>query len=327
MRIGVIGAGAMGQNHIRTYSQMKDVELVGIADVDKQRIEALSKQYNTKGFTDYNELLKQNLDAVSIVVPTTLHRQVALDAIHAGTNILVEKPIADTIENAQAIVYAAEAQGLTLMVGHIERFNPAVLKMKQIIDSGKLGKVVSISTSRVGPYNPRIRDVGVILDIGVHDIDIVSYLYNSRVTDVYAIAGKEVHSLEDHASMFLRYEGDRAGVVEVNWLTPHKTRKFAVIGTEGVAYGDYMEQRVTIHDKEWVRDAKIEKREPLALELESFLNACRTHKEPVTTGPDGIHALDVAIAAIESYKSRAMVKIYSGRYALPRADQPTKATV
>jgi nitroreductase len=174
---------------------------------------------------------------------------------------------------------------------------------------------------------PHRQDVGVILDIGVHDIDIISYLYNTRVSEVYAIAGKEIHSFEDHASMFLRYDGDRAGIVEVNWLTPHKTRKFTVIGTEGVAYGDYMEQRVTIHDKEWVRDAKIERREPLSLELESFLDACRNHKEPVTTGPDGIHALDVAIAAIDSYKSRSMVKIYSGRYALPRAEPPTKATV
>lgn len=327
MRVGVIGAGAMGQNHIRTYSQMKGVELVGIADVDKVRIDALSKQYQTSGFTDYNELLKQDLDAVSIVVPTTLHRPVAMDAIHTGTNILVEKPIADTIENALAITYAAEAEGLTLMVGHIERFNPAVLKMKQIIDSGKLGKVVSISTSRVGPYNPRIRDVGVILDIGVHDIDIISYLYNSRVCEVYAIAGKEIHSFEDHASMFLRYEGDRAGVVEANWLTPHKTRKFTVIGTEGVAYGDYMAQQVTIHDKEWVRDAKIEKQEPLALELQSFLDAVKDHREPVTTGADGIHALDVAIAAIDSAKTRSMVKIYSGRYAIPRAEQVPKATV
>lgn len=327
MRVGVIGAGAMGQNHVRTYSQMKDVELVGIADVDRQRIAELSKQYNTLGYTDYNELLKQNLDAVSIVVPTTLHRQVALDAIHTGTSILVEKPIADTIENAKAISIAAEARGLTLMVGHIERFNPAVTKMKQIIDGGKLGKVVSISTSRVGPYNPRIRDVGVILDIGVHDIDIVSYLYNSRVAEVYAIAGKEVHALEDHASIFLRYDGDRAGVVEVNWLTPHKTRKFTVIGTEGVAYGDYMDQRVTIHDKEWVREAKIEKREPLALELESFLSASRGHKEPVTTGSDGIHALDVAIAAIDSYKSRSMIKISSDKYALHREEQVTRATV
>jgi UDP-N-acetylglucosamine 3-dehydrogenase len=327
MRVGVIGAGAMGQNHIRTYAGMKDVELVGIADVDPGRVSALAEQYETRGFTDYNEMLKLDLDAVSVVVPTTLHRKVALDVINTGASLLVEKPIADTLENAEAITSAAEEAGVTLMVGHIERFNPAITNMKQVIDSGKLGKVVSISTSRVGPYNPRIRDVGVILDIGVHDIDIISYLYNCRVSEVYAIAGKEIHTFEDHASIFLRYVGDRAGVVETNWLTPHKTRKFTVIGTEGVAYGDYIWQTVTIHDKEMVSDVKIEKKEPLACELESFLDACRHHDTPVTTGEDGIHALNVAIAAIESYKSRSMVKIASRSYAHPKIGQISRATV
>lgn len=327
MRVGVIGAGAMGQNHIRTYSQMKGVELAGISDVDSVRVNSLARQYSTKGFTDYRDLLKLDLDAVSVVVPTTLHRQVALDVISHGTNLLVEKPIADTIENAEAISDAASAEGVVLMVGHIERFNPAVVKMKQIIESGRLGKIVSVSASRVGPYNPRIRDVGVILDIGVHDIDIISYLYNCRVSEVYAIAGKEIHSFEDHASIFLRFEGDRAGIVEVNWLTPHKTRKFAVIGTDGVAYGDYIEQRVAIHDKEWVREAKIDKKEPLMCELESFVHSCETHSRPVTTGEDGIHALGAAIAAIESYKSRSMVKMVQRMYASPKIEQNTRATV
>jgi UDP-N-acetylglucosamine 3-dehydrogenase len=327
MRVGVIGAGAMGQNHIRTYARMKDVELVGISDVDPVRVEALAKQYGARGFTDYNEMLKLDLDAVSVVVPTTLHKKVALDIISAGSSLLVEKPIADTLDNAEAITYAAESAGVTLMIGHIERFNPAVSNMKQIIESGKLGKVVSISTSRVGPYNPRIRDVGVILDIGVHDIDIISYLYNCRVSEVYAIAGKEIHTFEDHASIFLRYAGDRAGVVETNWLTPHKTRKFTVIGTEGVAYGDYIEQSVTIHDKEMVSDVKIDKKEPLACELESFLDACKHHATPVTTGADGIHALNVAIAAIESYKTRAMVKINSRSFVHPKIEQTSRATV
>jgi len=327
MRVGVIGAGAMGQNHIRTYSLMKGVELVGIADVDKARAEALAKQYGTRAFGNYNDMLKLGLDAISVVVPTTLHRRVALDVISAGSNLLVEKPIADTIDNAEAITFAADNAGVKLMIGHIERFNPAIAKTKQIINEGKLGKVVSISTSRVGPYNPRIRDVGVILDIGVHDIDIISYLYNSHVTEVYAIAGKEIHTFEDHASLFLRYDGDRAGVVETNWLTPHKTRKFTVIGTEGVAYGDYIEQKVVVHDKEWVREAKIEKKEPLACELESFLASCSNGREPVTTGEDGIHALNVAIAAIDSYKSRSMVKIASRTYMGPKIGQTTSATV
>jgi UDP-N-acetylglucosamine 3-dehydrogenase len=327
MRVGVIGAGVMGQNHIRTYSMMKGVELAGIADVDEARVQALAKQYNTQGFKSYSDLLKLDLDAVSVVVPTTLHRKVGLDVINAGSSLLVEKPIADTLENAEAITYAASEAGVTLMVGHIERFNPAISMMKKVIDGGKLGKVVSISTSRVGPYNTRVRDVGVILDIGVHDIDIISYLYHTKVSEVYAIAGKEIHALEDHASVFLRFEGDRAGVVEVNWLTPHKTRRFTVIGTEGVAYGDYIKQCVTIHDKEWVRDAKIEKKEPLACELESFVNACRNHSEPVTTGEDGIHALNVAIAAIESYKSRSPVKIADRFYVHPGIGQTSRAAV
>jgi UDP-N-acetylglucosamine 3-dehydrogenase len=133
---------------------MKDAELVGIADVDEARVQALAKQYNTKGFTNYNELLKQDLDAVSVVVPTTMHRCVAMDVIASGSSLLVEKPIADTLENAEAITYAASEAGVTLMIGHIERFNPAISTMKKIIDGGKLGKVVSISTSAQAPQQP-----------------------------------------------------------------------------------------------------------------------------------------------------------------------------
>lgn len=311
MRVGVIGAGAMGQNHIRTYSQMPNVELVGISDVDEARVKQLAKQYSTQGFTDYKELLKQDLDAVSVVVPTTLHKKVALDVINSNTNLLVEKPIADTLETAVTMVSAAHKANLTLMVGHIERFNPAVTRMKQIIDSGELGKIVSISTRRVGPHNPRITDVGVILDIGVHDIDIISYLYNSPVSEVYAIAGCELHSHEDHASILLRFEDNKAGMVETNWLTPHKTRNFTVIGTEGVGYGDYMAQTVFIHDKDWIKEAKVEKKEPLRCELEGFVSACQNGIEPLTTGEDGIHALEVALAAIRSYKTNSLVRVSS----------------
>jgi UDP-N-acetylglucosamine 3-dehydrogenase len=200
-------------------------------------------------------------------------------------------------------------EGIKLMVGHIERFNPAVIKMKSLIDSGELGKIVCINTRRVGPYNPRIRDVGVILDIGVHDIDIISYLYRSHPQEVYAIAGQDIHSQEDHASIILRFEGNRAGVVETNWLTPHKTRTFTVIGTEAVGYGDYIEQKIFIHDNEWVKEAKVEKKEPLRNELEHFMMCCANGHEPSAAGEDGICALKVALASIESYKSSTAMKI------------------
>lgn len=310
IRAGVIGAGAMGQHHVRIYSEMENVELVGISDVSEARVKELSEQYNTKGFTDYKELLAQGLDAVSIVVPTTLHMQVGLDVIASGANLLVEKPIADTLENAEKLTRAAKDAGVKLMVGHIERFNPAVTKLKEIIDSGLLGKIVSISTRRVGPYNPRIRDVGIILDLGVHDIDAISYLYGNKVSEVYAIAGKDIHSQEDHASIMLKFNGDKAGVVETNWLTPHKVRKMTVIGINGVAYLDYNEQTVSIHDGEWIREAKIETAEPLKRELEHFVDAVRRGDEPIVSGEDGKHALEVAQAAIESYKSGQIVRMY-----------------
>jgi UDP-N-acetylglucosamine 3-dehydrogenase len=309
MRVGVIGAGAMGQNHIRIYSQMRDVELVGIADIDKTRIDSLSEEYRTRGFTDYKDLLMEDLDAVSVVVPTTMHTRVALDTISSGANLLVEKPIADSVANADQIIHAAEKEKLKLMIGHIERFNPAVIKMKEIINKGELGNIVSISTRRVGPYNPRIRDVGVILDLGVHDIDIISYLYSARVTEVYAIAGNIIHPFEDHASIILRLGDDKAGVVETNWLTPHKTRTFTVIGTEGVGYGDYMEQKVTLHDKDWIKEAIVEKKEPLKAELESFVSACKNGTNLVTTGQDGKHTLMVALSSIKSYNKKLVVKI------------------
>lgn len=309
LRVGVIGTGAMGQHHVRIYSEMDNVELVGISDVDENRVRGLAGLYGTSPFTDYSELLAQNLDAVSIVVPTMLHRQVTLNALASGTNVLIEKPVADTIENANDVISAAKDAGLILMVGHIERFNPAVTKMKEIIDSGLLGKIVSISTRRVGAYNPRIRDVGIILDLGVHDIDVISYLYGSRISEVYAIAGKDIHSQEDHASIMLKFNGDKAGVVETNWLTPHKVRKMSVIGINGVAYLDYIEQTVSIHDGEWIREAKIEKREPLKRELEHFIDVVRTGDEPIVNGEDGKHALEGALAAIKSYKSGQIIRM------------------
>lgn len=309
LRVGVIGTGAMGQHHVRIYSEMDDVELVGISDVDVKRVGELASHYNTLPFTDYKKMLAQDLDAVSIVVPTMLHRQVVLDALAAGTNVLIEKPIADTVENANAMILASQDAGLKLMVGHIERFNPAVTKMKEIIDSGLLGKVVSISTRRVGPYNPRIRDVGIILDLGVHDIDVISYLYGNKISEVYAIAGKDIHSQEDHASIMLKFNGDKAGVVDTNWLTPHKVRKMTVIGIDGVAYLDYNEQTVSIHDGEWIREAKIEKAEPLKRELGHFVDAVRTGDDPIVTGEDGKHALEVALAAIESYRSGQIIRM------------------
>jgi UDP-N-acetylglucosamine 3-dehydrogenase len=207
------------------------------------------------------------------------------------------------------MIEAAKKAGKILMVGHIERFNPAVIKLKEIIDSGTLGKIVSISTKRVGPYNPRIRDVGVILDIGVHDIDIISYLYGKKISSVYAIAGADIHSFEDHASIILRMDHNFAGVVETNWLTPHKVRQLTAIGLKGVAYLDYINQTVQLHDNEWIRKAKVEPSEPLKNELKYFVDCVAKGKDPKPCGEDGKHALEVAMAAIRSYREERLIEV------------------
>ncbi len=307
MRVGVIGTGAMGQHHVRIFNEMENVELVGISDVSAIRLKELSEQYGVRGFTDYNKLLNQNLDAVSIAVPTTLHTKIGLDAIDQGVNIFVEKPIADTLENADILTNAALKAKIKLMVGHVERFNPAVIKLKEICDAGELGKIVSISTRRVGPYNPRIRDVGIILDLGVHDIDIISYLYGKQVSEVYSIAGSNIHPFEDHAAIVLRYENEFSGIIETNWLTPHKIRKLTVIGTKGVAYLDFLDQTVELHDGEWIKKANVVKSEPLKNELKYFIQSVYNDFDPQPSGSDGTYILKVAMAAIESYyKAKAI---------------------
>lgn len=309
MRVGVIGVGAMGQHHARVYHEMDDVELVGVSDIDHTRAQQIAEMHDTDAYTDYREMLSRGPDAVSIAVPTTLHKKVAMDAISCGVHLLVEKPIANSIDDADEMVSAAKDAGVKLMVGHIERFNPAVIKLKEIIDGGLLGEIVSISTRRVGPHNPRIRDVGIIMDLGVHDIDTISYLYNERAESVYAIAGNgSQNAHENHANILMRFSDNRAGMIDVNWLTPHKVRRLTAVGTEGVAYLDYITQTAELHDGEWIRSAKIEKKEPLVNELEYFIGIAKNNRSYLFED-DGRYVLRTALAAIQSYEEGRLVRI------------------
>ena len=309
LKVGVVGVGAMGKNHARLYSELPCVELVGVADMNETLAISVAQNYGCRPFADYNDLLDENLDALSIAVPTSLHSRVALDAIQKGVNVLVEKPIADTVENADEIMKAARKNGVKLMVGHVERFNPAIIKLKELIDSGVLGDVVSISAKRVGPYSPRISDVGIIIDLGTHDIDIMSYLYGVKVKQVYASAGSVVHSHEDHAIITLNFDNGGSGVIDTNWLTPHKVRNLTVIGSKGIAEVNYIEETLRVFDREWVRDAKIEKEEPLKFELLHFIDCVQNDREPVVSGEDGKHALEAALAAVESARTGKVQEI------------------
>ena len=309
LKVGVIGVGMMGKNHARIYSQLPEAELIGVADVDEDRAISVARSYDCKAYADYHDLLRANVSAVSISVPTILHHKIALEAIRKGISVLVEKPIADTVENADEVVEAAQQNKVKLMVGHIERFNPAIIKLKELIDNGQLGDIISISAKRVGPYNPRVKDVGVIVDIGTHDIDIMSYLYGEKVKEVYALAGSVVHEYEDHAIFMLSFNNGRSGVIETNWLTPHKVRTLTVVGSKGFAEVDYIESSLKISDREQPREERIDKEEPLKLELGYFVDCVRHDKDPLISGEVGRHALKVATAAVESYRTGKVCKI------------------
>ncbi|MFC2153984.1 Gfo/Idh/MocA family oxidoreductase [Candidatus Altiarchaeota archaeon] len=309
LKVGVIGLGGMGSNHARVYNQMPDVELVGLCDVNKGRVEELSKLYKAKAFTDYNKLLKEDLDAVNIVVPTVNHKELALASFDAGVDVLLEKPIADTVENGMEITKAAEKKGVTLQIGHIERFNPAVRALKQRVADGLMGDIVSMSSKRVGPHNPRIRDVGVTIDLAVHDIDIMCDLIGQRVKQIFASSGKVIHERSDWAMIHMTFESGAAGVIDTNWLTPFKVRELTVVGTKGFAVVKYMDETLILHDGRAKITYQEAEQEPLRNELEYFIECIKNKKKPEIDGYVGCRALKLALAAVESASKETAIEL------------------
>ena len=314
LRVGVIGVGQMGRHHARVYSSMPDVELVGVSDLSRMNANDVARKYGAKAYTDHLKLL-QEVDAVSIAVPTSVHRDVALEVADFGVNMLIEKPIADSVKNAMEIVRATRRAGVKAMVGHIERFNPAIRKLKELVSSGDLGDVLSMSGRRVGPYSPRIRDVGVIVDLAVHEIDTMSYLYDDRAVSVYAVGGKSnryPHEFEDYASIILRYRDNRSGMIETNWLTSKKIRTLTVVGTDGVASVDYIRKSLEICRNGDHFGLKVDEVEPLWNELRHFVDAVKNDFDPTPSVVDGLYVLHVALSAIRSYRGERMVTIEDG---------------
>jgi len=293
MRVGVVGLGAMGQNHARIYSSMEGCELVGVADIDPQVLKDVSRRYGAEPFKDYRLLLRNRPEAVSIAVPTSLHYEVASFFLENGVHCLIEKPITKTIEEARNLIEIARRNKVKLMVGHIERYNPAVRKMKDIIERGMLGHPIIINTRRVGPLAPRITDIGIVVDLATHDIDVVRYLYGKEPMKVYSKFGSIKHPHEDHAVILLDF-GDSAASIEVNWFTPHKVRTAVVTGTDGIAYLDYIEQSIVLYNSDWKMEPKVEKGEPLKAEIEHFLLCIKEGREPLTSGEEGLRNLEVA---------------------------------
>ena len=309
--IGVIGVGSWGKNHARIFSEMKQANLAAITDRDSERAKEFAKKYGARHYPAVDDLLRQEeIDAVTICTPTITHADLALQVIEAGKHLLVEKPMTDTVQQAHRIVDAAKSANVILMVGFVERFNPSVQTAAEVIDEGKVGELVLGSARRLGPFVPgRVADIGIIKDLAIHDIDISRHLVKHEATSVYAIAGSLVHKYEDHANLVIRFDDKPTFFIECNWLTPRKTRGLNITGSEGVLSLDYISQEVSLGTSFWTQKSTAPWDEPLKRELTHFAQSVAQREQPQTSGMDGLEALRIAEAALESAQSKRIVHL------------------
>jgi UDP-N-acetylglucosamine 3-dehydrogenase len=323
LRVGVIGIGSMGQNHARIYSEMGC--LAGVFDVDAEATKKVSQRFGVRPYSNMDELIR-DVDALSICTPTKYHYDAAVKAIDQGCSVLVEKPFTGEVEKARGLCDLAERGGVTIASGFVERFNPVVHATRDALASGRFGKVVSVASRRVSSYPFRIRDVGVIMDLAIHDVDVIRYLTGEKIESVYALGGKMANDrFEDHATLLLQTAGGSTGMVEVNWLTPMKVRKVSITCSDGYAVMDYMDQSLQFSTSRMdqvdtsnmasmpieldTHQVYVKKEEPLKRELVSFVNAAEKGQRSECDGWNALQNVSICAAALESMRDGCRVMV------------------
>jgi predicted dehydrogenase len=302
LRVGVIGVGVMGSNHARVLAGLSGIRLVGVADPERGRRELVTRVLGCPAVSDLEGLLKLGVDAVTIAAPTHLHREIALACVDRGVHVLVEKPIASSVEEGRDIISAARRAGLTLMVGHVERFNPAVQAIKEAIRGED---ILSIAITRVGPFPPRMSNVGVVIDLAVHDIDLISWFTDSDIVEVQSQLSSAMAEREDIALLQFRTASGVLANINTNWLTPFKARNVTVATRGKYVMGDLLTRQVTEcfgfrPDGSYsMRHLSVGHDEPLRAELIAFIDAIRSGKSPAVTGEEGVASLEIAIRCLE----------------------------
>lgn len=326
VRIALVGAGSMGKNHARVLQTLPGAELIAVMDPDITIAASVARLHGGQAVTSLKDLLALKVDAAVVAVPTQHHFETSKALLEQGIHVLVEKPIAATMNEARALDALATAQKRVLCVGHVERFNPAIQLLAKKLREGALGRVFEVRARRIGPFPARIRDVGVALDLATHDLDAMRFVIGSDVTRVYAESKREIHtSREDLISALLRFENDVVGVLEANWLTPTKVRELTVTGERGMFRVDYLTQDLYFYenaDAEAINWAEmsvlrgvsegsmtklmVRKVEPLRTELEGFLAAIeKGDLGNIVNAIDGSRALELA-AALTASSEQAM---------------------
>jgi len=320
-RVAVVGVGSMGRNHVRVYNEISDAELVAVADSNPATAESLGRQYRIPFYSDFHTMLaKERPEAVSVVVPTSEHFTVAKQMLEQGCHVLVEKPIAATLDDAEELICTADRLERILMVGHIERFNPAIIELKRRLGDGELGQIFQIYARRLGPFPTRISDVGVVMDLAPHDLDIMRYLTGSEVVQIYAQTKHQLRTSQDDLFVgIVNFDDNTLGLLEINWLTPTKIRELYVTGERGMFRANYLTQDLYFYENaeangsNWpalsilrgvsegvVNQFAIQKKEPLQGELRAFLACVQGNRAQQVNGRDARVALKLAMDLIES---------------------------
>jgi predicted dehydrogenase len=322
VRVAVVGAGSMGMNHLRVLKDFdgEKVQLVGIAETYEPALKHAIGRYHVAGYTDYRQMIEQtHPDLVAVVVPTHLHSEIALHVLERGIHVLIEKPITRTIEEALELLRLASVRGARIAVGHVERFNPAVVELKRQLLYGALGQMFYLHARRIGPFPPRIRDVGVTLDLASHDIDVMRYVADAEVKHVSAQTQRRVHSTcEDLLLGLLRFSNDVIGVLDVNWLTPTKIRELTITGEKGMFLINYLTQELYFYENDYTPTSwdalrsltgvsegtmtrlKVQKAEPLQLEYQDVITSIVDDRLPTVSGEDGLAVLRIVQQLAES---------------------------
>ncbi len=312
IRVGVVGVGHLGQHHARIYASLPQCELVGVVDIDPKVAQKFAKQYGSKGFSNYRDLFGK-VDALSIVVPTVYHYSIAIECLRAGVHLMVEKPITSTVDQAQELITLAQQHRCILQVGHIERFNTAVMRLKQLVT-----RPMFIEGHRLGPYDPRVKDVGVVLDLMIHDLDIVLQLANSPVKSVEGTGVGVYGQNEDIANARVTFESGCVANLTASRVTPVRKRKIRIFQPDTYLSIDYIDQEVEIFQRVPIpnpepgmpdisivrKKEKIEKKEPLKLELVHFIECVQRGLEPMVRGEHARDALMLAVEISEQIRRR-----------------------
>jgi UDP-N-acetylglucosamine 3-dehydrogenase len=309
--VAVIGAGFWGKNHARVFKELASTELVAVCDVNAERAKSVADQFGVKAYTSSTRMLKnKEVEAVSVCTWSTVLAKEALKALEAGRHVLVEKPMASNTKKAEKLLETAEENGLHLTVGFLMRFIPGMRHIREAVENKKIGELVCATAKRVSQWPERIGDVGVVKDTAIHDIDVMRYIANEDPITVYAKAGSMRHrKFEDYAQIMLTYKDGKSAFIESNWLTPYKTRTLTVTGSDAIMRLDYITQELWIEEPKETLQPRYPWQEPLKLELQNFADCILAKQKPLITAADGLRALQIAEAALQSSAKNRAIKL------------------